>query len=76
MHTALAPELGRRDRNAAIAAAQVVQHIAGLDVRHFQHRVDDALTRRHVNHIRLSKALLRGCRRSLCGWQRARRSRA
>ena len=59
MHTALAPELRRGDGNPPVAATKVVQQVAGLDVGHLQHRVDDGLTRRHVNHVGLSKALLR-----------------
>ena len=56
MPTPKAPYFRRRDRDPAVARSQVVDDVAGGHVRQLQHRVDDAVGRGDVAHIRLLRA--------------------
>ena len=58
---ARAVSLRRRDWNPAVPRPQVVDDVGGCHVRQFEHRVDDALRRRHVPDAGLRQPLrLRG----------------
>ena len=47
----LEAELRRRDDDTAIAASQIVDHIAAFHLSHLEHAVDDFGRRRHERHF-------------------------
>ena len=58
--------LGRHHRNAAVARAEVVEHVALLHPGELQHLVDYLVGGRHIDHVRCLGAR-RGLRESLDG---------
>src|SRR3546814_4441217 len=77
-HRLNAVKARRRDRDATVARAEIIEHIAGFYVCHAEHRFDDRLGRGHIDDVRHPLGQRRGYilrgRRLAQSWRHDQRS--